>query len=338
MKSHKSVLLLCLAVLVLVSLVSAHQTNAQNSGALLIQRNYTEAEQAAALAYWTPERMAAAKPIDWPQIDQSNVPPAALPTGPEMAIAGLLPSSPPKQDKGIGAEAGLFDEVNFTRWCVNCSAATNYYPYWTIGKLYFTPAGGGSATCSASLVTSRNGRGSVLTAGHCVYTPGLGWSSNVVFRPSYRNGSSYGPYAVPTLWTLTTWAYYGDYGDDVGMGCPTSNLASTFGTLGLRWNASAVQDTHAFGYPSNISSGQYLIVCRDNTSASGSSLIKMGCDMTYGSSGGPWVDDFAPYFATNRNYVHSVVSHGNPPTPVFYGPYFDSNNIGLLYNNACVTQ
>jgi hypothetical protein len=59
--------------------------------------------------------------------------------------------------------------------------------------------------------------------------------------------------------------------------------------------------------------------------------ISKGCDMTYGSSGGPWIWRFHPYRGWSYNYVYSVVSGPASRTSVgdniFTGPRFSVDNI-----------
>ena len=66
------------------------------------------------------------------------------------------------------------------------------------------------------------------------------------------------------------------------------------GHLGRVWDREMVLNVHALGYPGNIRDGQYLQLCTAGTSPApaicgGSRILNMGCDMTSGSSGGPWV-------------------------------------------------
>ena len=53
----------------------------------------------------------------------------------------------------------------------------------------------------------------------------------------------------------------------------------------------------------------------------------MGCNMTFGSSGGPWIRNFTPQVSGAVNHVNSVVSGGTPGTNTFYGARFSSGNI-----------
>ena len=106
------------------------------------------------------------------------------------------------------------------------------------------------------------------------------------------------------------------------------------GSLGRSWNYGSVLSLFAFGFPGNVGSGQTLQVCVAQTFSGGTDVLGMGCNMTYGSSGGPWVRVYKPYFQSSTNYVDWVVSRGNPAVPTFYGARFTSNNIVPLCNSA----
>ena len=69
-----------------------------------------------------------------------------------------------------------------------------------------------------------------------------------------------------------------------------------------------------------------------------SDVLNLACNMTYGSSGGPWIKDYSPGHFGPYNYVNSTV-HGyinttctGPFGKVFNGPRFTSNNIAMLCN------
>jgi hypothetical protein len=64
----------------------------------------------------------------------------------------------------------------------------------------------------------------------------------------------------------------------------------------------------------------------------------MGCNMTFGSSGGPWVRVLKRYTSGPMNYVNSVVSGVDSCTGTFgasfNGARFTSNNIVPLCTQA----
>src|SRR5207253_1428540 len=78
-------------------------------------------------------------------------------------------------------------------------------PYRAIGKLFFSIAGQGDFSCSAAVVSSSN-KSVVWTAGHCVYTAGVGFHSNFSFVPGRRARSSpFGAWTAKQVFTLAGW-------------------------------------------------------------------------------------------------------------------------------------
>jgi hypothetical protein len=93
------------------------------------------------------------------------------------------------------------------------------------------------------------------------------------------------------------------------------------------WNQSATQLFHAFGYPTNYASAQYLVTCAAGTYRRdplvGPDPIGIGCDMGSGSSGGPWMVGYAPFKGGLTNYINGVVSYNYSTRPLeIYSPYF----------------
>ena len=112
------------------------------------------------------------------------------------------------------------------------------------------------------------------------------------------------------------------------------------GWLGRVWDLpGSVYNYHALGYPGNIGNGQRLQLCtaesfaQPSTGCGAGPVLNMGCNMTYGSSGGPWV-----YQYRTRNLVNSVV-HGWQSAActgtfgqTYNGARFTSGNIVALCN------
>ena len=98
------------------------------------------------------------------------------------------------------------------------------------------------------------------------------------------------------------WHTARDFTRDMGA-CAIGNnqrgqtLPNAVGTLGFAWNQSRQQHWSEFGYPAAAPfNGQWMVVCEsshatDDTSVPGVGRDPqgVGCDMTGGSSGGPWV-------------------------------------------------
>lgn len=216
------------------------------------------------------------------------------------------------------------------------------YPYSTVGKLYFQDAYS-YYSCTATLI----GEWTIVTAAHCVYDTDYNyWYYGWQFVPAEMDlAEPYGYYNYYNATVLVNWmkakksssgmrydvaviSTYGYPGDEAGW-------------VGYGWNWPAKQEIHAIGYPSNITGGYYTYICAAEGFQKSSDVLGMGCDMTYGSSGGPWFMWFMPYqdyypYSQAGNIIIGTVSGGNPSYPTFYGPRFSSKNIYLLcYATGC---
>ncbi|TDC83883.1 hypothetical protein E1193_07325 [Micromonospora sp. KC606] len=269
-------------------------------------------------AFWTPERMAKAVDLDFarPARATESSHRAPKPDGPVGAVAPVKPS--------IASGDDIRVQLNESQ---------------TVGKVYFTTPTGGLASCSASTVASGKRR-LVVTAGHCVHQGRGGtWYSNWQFVPRYRNGvRPFGTFVAYNLTTRTAWASNSNLDEDMGIaimnngGIYGAKVVETVGGNGLRWNYGYNVYVTALGYPSNLGGGESQYFCQGNTWHAGGQQIRMYCNMTYGSSGGPWLQEYNDQ--TGYGYINSVVSHGdNPGNGQFDGPYFD-NDIKSLYDYA----
>src|SRR3954454_20426400 len=142
-----------------------------------------------ATTYWTPERMARAKPVTPVVSATPSEGAASPPAGPSVAIppaAGKEPST-----DGAGTITPLAGALAVPKPYTNLPDRLN-------GKVVFTKALGGDYVCSATSINSEN-KSVVWTAGHCVHNGGGGtWHRNWIFVPAYSsstNGSRpYGTY------------------------------------------------------------------------------------------------------------------------------------------------
>lgn len=204
------------------------------------------------------------------------------------------------------------------------------YPHVAVGKLYIDDGG----YCSASVFSDKDyspGYDIVVTAAHCVWDGG--WYSGWVFNPADRKGvAPFGLFDWAWATVVPNWQGTGSTRYDVaiiGLDKNSSNQEVTYytGLLGAAWNWDYTQHLLATGYPSNLSGGGlWTHICAAETFNGGTDVLGMGCDMTFGSSGGPWIWRYE-YRIQGYNYVMSVVSGGTPGTETFYGARFSNDNL-----------
>lgn len=291
----------------------------------------------AALEYWTPARMKAARP--YPAPARAGAPdavaPASQPSGSPRSIAGSAPSgetvdAAASQSPAGPSPMGYSYPFPFTR----TNVLTNYkvYPWKAVGKLFFVQ-NGGSFVCSGSAVQNAPGTKVVVwTAGHCVSDGAGHFDSQAVFVPAYKNGSApFGQFPATGLFTTSAWHTSADLRYDlgsirVGKNANGQTLYSKTGKLGFAYNQSRVQHWNSFGYPAaSPFNGQLMVNCQgshavDDGSFGAPATIGIGCDMTGGSSGGPWILKFG-----TQNLVNGLNSYGYNTQPLaMYSPYFDS--------------
>jgi V8-like Glu-specific endopeptidase len=151
-------------------------------------------------AYWTEERMRNAMPMPVPELATAQLARLqggagnASPTGP-MVIAnagapGDFPGEEVRQLTGLGTPeplAGAYP-FSYTRHRLFPDTLVQYklFPYRLTGKLFFKiPGDPRDWHCSGSVVNASN-LAVVWTAGHCVYSPGVGYHTNFAFSPARR--------------------------------------------------------------------------------------------------------------------------------------------------------
>lgn len=252
--------------------------------------------------YWTPERLAAAKPLDLPA-DRSE--PGA--PAPELFSDSATPfSSEPIRKPAL-------------------------YPGRVHGKLYGYFPGVGGYACSATVVTSGS-QSLITTAGHCVFDAGGSnrFASALIFIPGYAfNSQPYGQWSATNIVTTRQWVRKGALDYDVAMVriAPKGpfHLERIVGSRGIGFDQPLHQKMQTYGYPASrnkpLYDGFHLIRCdsgyvRDPARHGGHTSRGMRCDMQQGSSGGGWV--------AQQSMVVSNISHGHPTVSrrELFGPYY----------------
>lgn len=325
------------------------EASSLNSENKVIQHIIAKQEYAAALEYWTIDRMKEAKPM-MPGVEGIS----------SRGMSSLGPSGPPEEIPGQPPAVKYSDRGESLRLRPQLSYKypwpyTRYevfvpyiiYPYSTMGKVFFVGSDGQDYQCSAAVVITNTLR-AVWTAGHCVHAgPGGDWAGLWVFVPAYREGNTpLGIWVATELWTFYEWAYKGNLRYDQGVAIIMDDIDTGWrigdvtGTLGIAWNQARNQHYNVFGYPAwdqrapdRPFDGEHLITCQSWTAVNGSPKGKgpttqgIGCDMTGGSSGGPWVIRFGGNggFLNSINSYKPVGKNGLFSKPEeIYGPYFDS--------------
>ena len=212
------------------------------------------------------------------------------------------------------------------------------YPLSTVGKLFFTSASGLDHVCSGTAVISAN-KSVVDTAGHCLYYQG-GWAQNVLFCPLYDTGASpYGCWAardleVPSEWIASQTSYARDFGMAVVSPNSEGALTDVVGGVGWAYNQPTNQSFSPYGYPAGYPfDGQTRQSCPSATGTSwqfgGGTVVSVPCNMTGGSSGGPWfVQINGAWYLNGHNDFTSSLRQGH-----MFSPYYDDTWYAL-YSKA----
>lgn len=342
----------------------------------------SDQEIAAVLAYWTADVMAAAQPALPPDLSGGPRPVPNSPTstievrlpsaGPDVTTPTPTPTSPPptfdpspaQKETPLEADAVLGDgeddfgtsPFSYTRYRLFPDNAANYttFPHIMVGKLFFVIPGRGNYVCSASSLNSNN-LSVIWTAGHCVFTRGIGWHNTFLFVPARRaSANPVGAWTTRMAWTLVGWTN-GWLEYDMGAlvanrgGFFNQRLVTAVGGLGFLANAARQQHWHLQGYPAAPRplfpatppgaqfDGEHQELCAatwavNDLGANGPQTMGVGCDKTGGTSGGPWTVDYSGVPGPS-NYLNSNNSYrylgGAPNFLRLYGPYFTTGAINL---------
>lgn len=346
----------------------------------------TKINQNAIQAYWTPERLRTAKELPMPIADETSTTKKAPSTNADASsasgdgalpeVTGVmgqqlfsvaegddenvgkdLPVPNARLDKRIPNDMGSYNKYFSSSRLVPITADTSY-PYSTVGKLFFTIPGQGNFVCSASVLRPRV----VLTAGHCTHK-GSGGSggfyTNFYFVPAYRDGAAPFQGWYPNyVMTTAAWANGGgsvpneaDYSmfqmsDNYVSGAYTK-IGSVTGYLGYQTQALASNHATLLGYPCNLDSCSKMHqVNAGNGDTVSPNNVEYGSDMTGGSSGGPWVQNFGAAAVGQTggnnpsvNRVIGVTSYGYISTaPKVQGSSIPDSRFISLLNSICNMQ
>jgi hypothetical protein len=261
--------------------------------------------------FWTPARMAAARPLE-------------LTIGRDgRADVHLGPRRP--------AATASYSSVE----------TPEVPPFAWNGRLYVLQAGR-EGFCSATAIDSPTRR-LVLTAGHCLNSgpkdgrPGV-WSTHLEFVPGFNLGVA--PYGTFVLSgrprALPQWTKEGNPDFDLGAFLTEPNAEGVALADAVGGGATIVADLgrhqrfETFGYPGG---SDLMRTCvsgfagEDPITATlpGPSTIGVRCDWVPGASGGAWLIEGGTEIDGLTSYI--TEAGGKPLT---YGPYFSASTVGRL--------
>jgi hypothetical protein len=313
----------------------------------------------AVAAYWTPERIASARPYP-------RLPGSAASSGPATDDEVTTHEMPGVRPPGVSVApaqpvpraAAAFPQLrgypyNAYRW----KGSFSRLPARVHGKVIFCDPSEGPCSdrrhnpweCSGTVINTDN-KSVVITAGHCVYNNETGtWMKNWSFYPGYKHGKHprYGVWPYRTLYTPSLWQRGNDKFDIGAAVLVTAGSRGIVDVVGAEgWQTGPDSDpgrrrVRLWGYPLTIATTSRprnynnLRVCetrqgrRSNASSgSGPAPYAVGCDMLGGSSGGGWVKDYSDSQGWGR--VFSVNSSGPDDRPLMYGPVFGRRALSLI--------
>ncbi|MGK5628953.1 trypsin-like serine peptidase [Streptomyces sp. URMC 123] len=322
-----------------------HPSRVASAEGVCVRRPHTlAAEQQRVRDFWTPERMRTATPFDrlvaQPRDRRGPAPSSeggtttVAPTGPAADAPPASRPSASSPTSSRSSRSAAFPQAGGP-WTGGGAVVK------TSGRVFFTFQGR-TASCSGNAVTSRNAS-TVITAGHCLKYQGS-WHTNWAFVPAYRDGQTpYGTWTATTTLATPQWADREEINFDIGAAVvgPVGGkkLTEVVGAQGLQFNGGYNKPMYAFGFPAAAPyDGTKLIHCSGNTTKDFllTNDHAMGCNMTGGSSGGPWFASFDE--ATGTGLQTSVNSFGYTFLPNrMFGPYF-GDDAKALYERAQATN
>lgn len=260
--------------------------------------------------YWTPARMASARPLAL-VLDAAGHPRLHLGPPAPLAAASFVPVGTPEAP-----------------------------PYSVNGRV-FIRVGSKRGYCSGTAIDSPS-RQLVLTAGHCVNAGpefhGNLWYRDLLFVPAYTAGlAPFGTFPArhDKVFAPPQWTNHGYETFDLGafLTHPNkrgSNLADAVGggvTIAL--DLPRNQRFASFGYPGRMErmqgcNARFYDYDWTTFQAPGPPTFSIGCRWAPGASGGGWlIEDGTQIDGLNSYGVLNKLSHT-------YGPYFSRETVGKL--------
>ncbi len=334
MRIQRSASVAATLVLAALPVLAGGALAAGNGGGPAAER----AEHNRIVSFWTPARMQAATPRDY-AFD---------------SVRGyhIAPQAKPGGGHGGGGGGGNTTGASWPNGKGKVYRAT--------GKVYFVMGSSAYVCSGTALSNSRGGTdGVVITAGHCAYDETAhAFATDWLFIPQFDSNptftcgsTAYGCWTAKALVVHDGFASAGGFNNTaikydwafavVGGGGKTASsnldLDATVGNFGYSFSEMSLNTVaDAFGYPA---AGKYhgndLTYCQGPTtrnSNAGTNNYKLACNMTGGSSGGPWFSGFNTSTG-DAGTIQSLNSYGYSGQSSMYGPIFNANTTAT-YNAA----
>jgi hypothetical protein len=216
--------------------------------------------------YWTPARIAAARPM----------------AAPAPAAADKTAVEKKSQKHFVHAAEPTVPHTLASEWVTN-------------GRLFFTNPGVGDYVCSANVVAANN-RDVVATARHCVMDIGSGRTyANFRFAPAYNRGNApYGWWNWRSMgWRIDDTSPGGDNAFIVLAtgGNANAHVQDVVGGSGLGFNWATNSYAHAIGLPASV---DYAVWCEGQPydGPAGGVQIPNCNGLSGGASGGSFIVDY----------------------------------------------
>ncbi len=309
MRLHVTCLLALLALLAADPAVGATPRAHAPAGAVASASSEAAAVRRV-IRYWTPERMASARPLDL----------VARRDGTKRIHPGRLPS----------AAAASFLAV----------PTPEEAPYSVEGRI-FVKQGDLRGYCSGTAIDSPT-RQLVLTAGHCVSNGRESgrtiWSRYLEFVPAYSAGRRpFGAFVAQrgAVYAPRQWSMHGNSDFDLGAFLTHPNKRgvdvadAVGGGAAIALDLPRPQQFESFGYPGHVQRMQscrssYIGDDRLSFPLPGPPTLGIGCHWAPGASGGGWLIEGG----TEIDGLNSYLYVGNRSRT--YSPYFSQETVGDL--------
>ncbi|WP_157255009.1 carbohydrate-binding protein [Nonomuraea typhae] len=292
--------------------------------------------------YWTPERLAAVKPLQAASLE-GGVSPLSPPTLGEPRQIAPVPhpgatSNAQPSAAGVTPASGGW-EADPQPWTGGGTIAG------TVGRLVGVGEDGAGFVATANVVVSDKGN-VVATAAHALVTPKGNKTTQLMFMPGWKEGQPepppYGKFPavasfVPAPYILkdgngkpTSVDYHYDTGFLIVAPAPDGRqVQQVVGAQGVKFNDVTRSDEHTFGFPSEATTPD-LQHCHGPNAEDRVWFLAfaMRCPV---NSGSPWLRDFDPH--TGVGYQMTVAALVNASDKMMLGVAW-GKDVEDAYNTA----